>query len=387
MKPIYIILLSALLLISCNNNKNDSVEDIIASNNLEKIKTKLSEVSQAYDALSQDIQNLNQAAKKLDTNKYKALVTVVKIKDTLFNHYIELQGNVNTEENVILNAEYSGAVQNILVKEGQKVRKGQTLAVIDDGGLQAQLAQLESQKSLSKTTYERQQRLWEQNIGSEIKYLEAKTNYELNKNAVTQLKKQLNKTMVIAPFSGTIEEIVSEKGSNITLGTPMMRIVSLENMYIETEVPEKHLPNIKKGAKVNAFFPVLNKEIAAEIHLVSNYINPANRSFRVEIAVPNKDRDIKPNLTAKVRINDYTNKEAVLLPQSILSENSKGEQYVYVATNINKNREAEAHRVSVKTGKTQGDWVQIVNGLKEGDVVIKEGARSVREGQGIKILN
>src|SRR5690606_40671080 len=131
---------------------------------------------------------------ELDTTANLPLVTTIKAKDTLFQHYIELQGNVTTKENIMINAEYSGTLQKVFVTEGQKVRKGQILAQIDDGGLDAQLAQLKAQSNLAKTTFERQSRLWEQNIGSEIQFLQAKTQYESNKNAVAQLEKQLSKS-------------------------------------------------------------------------------------------------------------------------------------------------------------------------------------------------
>ncbi|MCF8713423.1 efflux RND transporter periplasmic adaptor subunit [Joostella atrarenae] len=385
MKQTYLIILTALILASCGGD-NKSVEDVIESGNLEQIKAKREQVNAEHDALSADLKALNQAVKKLDTTKNYALVTTFVAKDSLFNHYIELQGSVSTKENIIINAEYSGALQQVLVKEGQEVRKGQVLARIDEGGLGAQLAQLKAQESLSQTTYERQKRLWEQNIGSEIQYLQAETQYESNKSAVSQLESQLAKATVVAPFSGTIEEIMSDQGSNVSMGTPLMRIVSLSNMYIESEVPEKYLASIEKGTKVIADFPVINKKIDTEIRQVSNYINPNNRSFKIEVGVPNKDGLIKPNLTAKVVINDYTSENAFLIPQSVISENSEGNQYVYIATNINGSNEAEVHQSIIQTGKTQGDLVEILEGIKAGDHIIKEGARSVQEGQNVQIL-
>jgi len=385
MKKASLIFISTLLLFSCGN-KEESVDQVIENGNLQEIRARLDAVNEAHDALGADIRKLSAAAKELDTTTNLALVTTIMAKDTLFHHYIELQGNVTTKENILINAEYSGTLQQVFVTEGQKVRKGQVLAKIDDGGLSAQLAQLKAQANLAKTTFERQKRLWDQNIGSEIQFLQSKTQYESNKNAVTQLEKQLSKAKVVAPFDGTVEHISSEQGSNISMGTPILRIVSLDQMYIETEVPEKYLPNIEKGTSVIAEFPVLGKKVDTEVRQVSNYIKPSNRTFKIEIDVPNKDHMIKPNLTAKVIINDYTNDSTFLLPQSIISENSDGEQYLYIASNIQDDGEAEVHQAIVKTGKTQGDLVEILEGIEAGDYLIKEGARSVQEGQQVKIL-
>lgn len=385
MKKASLIFISTILLSSCGKNET-SVDQVIENGNLQEIRTKLDAITIQHDQLGADMRRLSAAVKELDTTSNLALVTAIKAKDTLFHHYIELQGNVATKENILINAEHSGTLQQVFVTEGQKVRKGQVLAKIDDGGLEAQLAQLKAQSNLAKTTFERQKRLWDQNIGSEIQFLQAKTQYESNKNAVAQLEKQLSKSKVIAPFSGTIENIHSEQGSNISIGTPILRIVSLDQMYIETEVPERYLPSITKGTDVIAVFPVLNKKVETEIRQVSNYINPSNRTFKIEVDVPNKDQMIKPNLTAKVVINDYTNQSTFLLPQSIISENSEGEQYLYIASDIQDNGEAEVHQVIVKTGKTQGDFVEILDGIKAGDFLINEGARSVQEGQRVKIL-
>lgn len=385
MKKTSLIFIITILLSSCGK-KETSVEQVIENGNLQELRSKLDAITLQHDQLGADMRKLSAAIKELDTTANLPLVTTIKAKDTLFQHYIELQGNVTTKENIMINAEYSGTLQKVFVTEGQKVRKGQILAQIDDGGLGAQLAQLKAQSNLAKTTFERQSRLWEQNIGSEIQFLQAKTQYESNKNAVAQLEKQLSKSKVIAPFSGTIEHINSEQGSNISIGTPIMRIVSLDQMYIETEVPEKYLPSIAKGTDVIAVFPVLNKKVDTEVRQVSNYINPSNRTFKIEVDVPNKDQMIKPNLTAKVVINDYSNDSTFLVPQSIISENSDGEQYLYIASNMLDNGEAEVHQVVVKTGKTQGDLVEILDGIKTGDYLINEGARSVQEGQRVKIL-
>ena len=199
--------------------------------------------------------------------------------------------------------------------------------------------------------------------------------------------KRQAKTTVRAPFSGTIDDIITEQGSVVGAGqTQLIRIVNLDNMYIETEVPERYISNVVAGKNVQVEFAVLGKTIDTKVRQASDFINPANRTFKVEIAIPNKEKTIKPNLTAKLKINDYTSENALLVPQSIISENAEGEQYVYVVKNKNANGEGVANRVIIKTGKTQGDVIEVLEGIENGVEIIKEGARSVKDGQTVKVL-
>ncbi|WP_299245880.1 efflux RND transporter periplasmic adaptor subunit [uncultured Aquimarina sp.] len=388
MKKILIILSVFLLIVSCGQEGGKSIEKVIEKGDLTAIRAKRSEVVAEQQAVADKLKQLDQAIASLDTIKKLPLVTTITAKDTLFNHYLELQGSVETKKNIVLYPEAAGTLVRVLVKEGQRVSKGQILARIDDGGLSQQVAQMEVQAALAKTTFERQQKLWEQKIGSEIQYLQAKTNYESSKNGVDQMKRQLAKATVTAPFSGIIDDVIAEQGSVVAPGqTELVRIVNLSDMYIEVEVPESYISSIVKGKETKVYFPVLGKTIDTKIRQVGNYINPNNRSFTVEISVPNKDGVIKPNLTAKVKINDYTSEKAILIPQSIISENSEGDQYTYITSGKDGKNIAEAKRTIVKTGKTQGDYIEILDGITNGDDIISEGARSVKDGQKVEIIN
>jgi len=388
MKYLYILSLFSLIFISCNNGSKKSIESIIASNDLKKIRNKKSEIVQEQHKIIEQIKLLDDAISKLDKVKKIPLITTFMVNDTIFDHYLEIQGSVSTKNLLVIYPQFSGILTNVYIKEGQSVKKGQLLAKIDDGGLSQQLAQLGIQYELSKTTYERQKRLWEQKIGSEIQYLQAKSNYEAQEKAIDQLQKQVDKTLVKAPFSGTIDDVITEQGSVVIPGqTELMRIINLDDMYIEANVPEQYITNISKNKTVEIEFPVLDKTITAKIRQVGNYINPANRTFKIEIAIPNKDKSIKPNLTAKLKINDYSNKNSLLIPQSIISENAVGEQYVYMVSDKKENNEAVATKVIIKTGKTQGDVIEVLDGLENGSEIIQEGARSVIDGQAVKIIN
>lgn len=377
-----------LLLASCGGNKKQSVEEVVATNNLETIRQKRAEVVLKQQEVNAQLKLLDDKISTLDTLKKVPLVTTFTAKQDVFNHYLELQGNVQTKKNIIIRPEMSGTLQHVYVKEGQKVSKGQMLAKIDDGGLSQQVAQLQIQANLAKTTFERQERLWNQKIGSELQYLQAKSNYEAQQKAVSQIKSQLAKTTVKAPFSGVIDDVISEQGTVVSSGqSQLFRIVNLNDMYVETDVPESYLPLVTVNKNVLVEFPVLGITMEAKIRQTGNFINPANRTFKIEIAIPNKDKTIKPNLTAKLKINDYTNKNALLIPQSIISENAKGEQYIYVVKGKKENNEGVAERIIIETGKTQGDVIEVLKGIENGAEIIQEGARSVRDGQTVKIIN
>ncbi len=386
MKYFYLTVVSAIILTSCGGENKQSVEDIIASKDLELIRKKKTELDAKAQEISTQLKELEKEIKVLDPQEKIPLITTFAAKETVFNHFVELQGNVSTKQNVVIYPEFSGTLTRVYVKEGQKVSKGQILAKIDDGGLSQQLTQLQIQADLAKTTFERQERLWNQKIGSEIQYLQAKSSYEAQEQAVSQLKQQVGKTVVRAPFSGTIDDVITEQGTVVAPGQSMLfRIVNLQDMYIETDVPERYISNVIPGKKVEVEFPILGKKLDAKIRQAGNFINPANRTFKAEIAINNKNNNIKPNLTAKLKINDYTSDNAILIKQSIISENAEGEQYVYIVSNKN-NSMAKAKRVIIETGKTQGDNIEVLSGLKNGDEIIDEGARSVKDGQDVKIL-
>jgi RND family efflux transporter MFP subunit len=252
-----------------------------------------------------------------------------------------------------------------------------------------QLLQMKTQLLLAKTTFERQERLWNQQIGSEIQYLQAKTNYESQQSAVDQLESQLDKFNMKAPFSGIIDDVIKDQGTVVVPGGPgseVFRIINLSEMYLEVNVPETYIATITKGKAVKVYFPVLNTSVESNVRQTGNFINPNNRSFTVEIPVSNQNGQIKPNMSAKVLINDYLNEEAILIPQSIISENAEGEQYAFVVSNIDDNLIAQANKNIITTGKTQGDFVEVLTGIDNGDSIIEEGARSVKDGQKVKIL-
>lgn len=374
MKRLLIISAFSLFAASCGGGgeKTGSTADVIKSNNLDQMKAR-------REAVQAELTQLDEAIEKIDTVREEALVSVMKVQDTVFNHYVEIQGNVTTDQNIIIYPEYAGVLTQLNVKAGQRVSKGQVLGRIDDGGLGQQVAQLETQLALSKTTFDRQKRLWDQKIGSEIQYLQAKTNMESQQKAVSQAKAQLAKTIVRAPFSGTIDEIITERGQVADQQNGLMRIVSLGDMYVTATIPENYVAKVKVGTLVDVELSALGKTYKGKVRQVASNINAANRSFGIEVSVPNTDNLLRPNQVAKLKVIDYTNKASISVPSNLLLEDAKGQKYLYVAENAN-DKTGIAKKVVVKTGQTSGNSTEILSGLKSGDVIVTEGASGVAEG-------
>ncbi len=389
MKNSLYLALITLVLAACGGSNQGSLDNLIAEGDLDALRTKKKEISDQQKALVKDIATLDSVIALKSGVERLPLVSTLTVKAEQFDHYLELQGGVQTKQNVLIYPEMSGTLQRVYVKEGQRVSKGQILASIDDGGIGSQLAQLKTQEALARTTFERQKRLWDQKIGSEIQYLQAKASFEAQESAVKQLQSQLARATIRAPFSGVIDDVIKDQGTVVSPGpgSEVFRIVNLSQMYIEVDVPENNLGSIQVGKEAKVYFPVLGDTILTKIRQTGNFINPSNRAFRVEIPVPNTEGKIKPNLTAKVSLNDYSNENAMLIPQSIISENSEGQQYVFVAKATEKENQAQVHRQIITTGKTQGSVVEVLSGISVGDLLIKEGARNVKNDQNVEINN
>ncbi|MDB4061018.1 efflux RND transporter periplasmic adaptor subunit [Vicingaceae bacterium] len=381
-----IVVISLAFLVACAGGEGKSIDSLIEEGNLEALQEKKAELNAQLREQQAQMKQIETYIASKDSTKKLPLVSLYKIESQNFSHFVELQGSVETDQNIVVYPEYSGTLLSFKVGMGDKVLKGQTVAVIDDGGLRKQLAQVEQMAKLSKTTYEKRKRLWDQKIGSEMEYLGSETQYLADIEMVNQIQEQVAKTVVTAPFTGIIDETIADEGQIVSPGaTPLFRIVNLSNMFIKADVPEKYLSSIKKGRMVKVDLPILDTIIETSIEKVSNYINPANRTYRVEVSVPNKDGMIKPNLTAKLMINDYRNQQAILIPQSIISENSEGKQYVYRTASNNDNT-AVVHKAFIETGVKQGDFIEVLSGLDINDAVVQEGARTVKDNQEVEII-
>ena len=386
MKKTIIFLNFLLLLLACGQETEKTVSSITANKDtLDELQIQKTIYTRQINELSLALDSLNQKLEKMSGSQKRVLVTAIEIKPQIFNHTIEIQANIKTRQNLQLFPEFGGRLNQILVEEGQEVKRGTLLAVIDDAGLQDQLDQMKLQLYLAKTTFERTQRLWDQKIGSEMMYLEAKTRFKSQQKQVAQMRDQLSKTKIYAPFSGVIDEIIARKGSALAPGvTPVMRIVNLDNMYVESDVPENYLANITKGSLAKVSIPVLNETQNTVVRQTGNFIQPDNRTFRVEAPIKNPTGMIKPNLNARLSIVDYSNPEALMIPIRVIRENSKGDSFVFILTGQEENNEYITEQRFVTLGMSKDELVEITKGVNTKDLIVDEGVSLLVTGQKVK---
>lgn len=375
MKKIILLITLSVVLFACNSSeKNQSIDTLIASKDVTAITAKKAE-------LQSQLSQLDEALATLDVNKETvALVSVAQLKDTLFNHYLEVQGSINTNENVLIQPEFPGNLVELNVKTGQKVSKGQVLARTDDGGMSQQLASAENQYALAKTTFERQKNLWNQKIGSEIQYLQAQTQMISAQKGVAQIKAQIAKTVIRAPFSGTIDEVFVEKGE-IVAASPqgLMRIVNLGNMYVSTSIPETYIGKLKIGTEVDVYLSSLGKTYKGKVRQIGNFINPNNRSFSIEVSVPNPENLLRPNQVAKLKVIDYVSPNAVVVPTNVIQKDGQKNSFIYIVTNSN-GKTGIAKKTIIKVGQSSDNVTEILNGLNTEDIIVTEGMNTISDG-------
>jgi membrane fusion protein (multidrug efflux system) len=374
MKKVILLSLVSIFLFACGSKENGTaVDKLIETKNVQELKNKRT-------ALQADLAKIDEALASLEKKTDEALVEVITVKDTVFNHYLEIQGNVDTKENILIQPEMPGALVALNVKAGQRVGKGQVLGRVDDAGMSQQLASIQTQYELAKTTFERQKRLWDQKIGSEIQYLQAKTQMVSLQKSVAQMKAQIEKTLIKAPFNGVIDEVFVERGQVVSANPQgLMRIVNLNNMYVSTQVPETYVGKLQVGTLVQADITSVGKTYQGKIRQVGKSINPANRSFGIEVSVPNPEGLLRPNQVAKLKIVDYTNKSAIVVPANVIQQDAEGSKFVYVVNNTN-GKTGTAKKVMVKLGQSSNNTTEIISGLNKGDLIVSEGANTVSEG-------
>ena len=341
--------------------------------------------------IEKQIDSLNQILLEIDQklqagqNKIIPQIEAIRVAKQAFQHYIELQGNIDTDGNVMLIPEAMGSVKKIYKKEGDKVRKGEVVMLLDDAVLRNQISEVQTQYELAKTAYERQKRLWEQNIGSEMSYLQAKTKNQSLYKKLRTLHSQLAKFKVKAPISGTLDDLMIKEGEMAAPQRPVARIVNLKKVYMQADVSEKYLSKIKKGTEVEIYFPELNKQIHSTVSFVGSFIHPNNRTFKIRVDLLNLDGDLKPNLTGNLKIKDFESNNAIVLPLSMVQEDRQGNDYVFVLQQ--QDSVYKVNKRALKIGVSYKDKVLIDSGLQEGELIAGLSARGLTEGDEVRISN
>ena len=381
-----IITLSLILLLSCNSSRNSSINDLINKGDLETLKKKKKEYVDLMNDLRLDLNEINNGIMLLDENEQIQVISKFNVIEKEFTTYVELQANLKSRKNVVILSEFQGALKNLFVREGQLVKKGKLLAEINDSGLKEQLDQMLIQANYTKDNFDRVKRLWEKNIGSEMQFLKAKSDFETNNKMVEQIRDQLSKTKIYAPFDGEIDEIISNLGSNLVPGSPILRVVNLDIIYAEAQVPEKYVSSIELGPEALVYIPLLNKEVTSKIVQSGNFINPNNRTFRVEAPVENKDKRIKQNLNARIKIKNYSNIKALVVPLRVIREDASGRPFIYKLAETDKKDILLTVKIFVETGANNDEEIEITKGLSIGDIIVLEGANNVEDNQRVRVI-
>ena len=369
MRSIKTYLLFSVLLAACGGNPSGS--DKMAE---------LADLKKQQAALREKITQLEAEIAATDTsgksNKGK-LVAVTELVPATFNHYVEIQARVEGDEDVTLSPETMGNVTSVLVKAGSTVSKGQLLATLDDRIIRQGLDEVNSQLELANQVFERQKNLWQQRIGSEMQYLQAKTNKEALEKRAASVREQLSMTRIKSPINGTVDQVNIKTGQSVAPGIPVFRVVNMNAMKVVGEVAESYLATIKSGNDVLISFPDLDKEINGKLDYAGKAINRLNRTFNVEVRLNSKDGSFSPNMLAVLKIVDQTVPSALVVPVGSIQKSSEGE-FVYIA--VVEGKTTVAKRRVVTSGITYNGMTQVAEGLAAGDKVITTGYQGIIEG-------
>ena len=381
-----IIYLSLILLLGCNSSRNSSINDLINKGDLETLKKRKKEYVDLINDLRLDLNEINKGITLLDENEQIQVISKFNVIEKEFDTYVKLQANLKSRKNVVILSEFQGTLKNLFVKEGHLVKKGQLLAEINDSGLKEQLDQMLIQANYTQDNFDRVKRLWEKNIGSEMQFLKAKSDFETSNKMVEQIRDQLPKTKIYAPFDGEIDEIISNLGSNLVPGSPILRVVNLDIIYAEAQVPEKYVSSISIGTEAIISIPLLNKELTSKIVQTGNFINPNSRTFRIEAPVENKDKRIKQNLNARIKIKNYSNDKSIVVPLRVLSEDASGKPFLYKLVTTDKKDIFLTVKSFVITGANYNQEIEITQGVSIGDIIVLEGANNVEDNQRVRVI-
>lgn len=365
-----------LLATACGGNQDE----------LSEKKAQLQKYREEAKALKSKIASLEEAVAAQDSTfgrQDKAtLVTTLPVATKNFEHFLEVRGSVESEQNVTMSAEVPGTVERILVQEGDRVKKGQVLITQDSETIRRNVEELKTSLDLATTVYERQKNLWDQKIGTEIQFLQAKNNKESLERRIASAQSQLNNYIIRAPFAGSVDNVIIKEGEMAQPGSSLLRLVSLQDMHIEADVSEAYLGKFAVGDSVQVTFPSPDKTITSTINAVGQVIDENNRTFSIEVKLPSGEDILRPNLLAVVKIKDFEQPEAIVVPTNLILNDNQGD-FVYVVQ--------ENDGVSVATKKPverglsyQGETL-IESGLTSGDRLVDEGFRSVAEGTQLKV--
>lgn len=343
-------------------------------------KSELAKLKKQHDELAIKIKALETELQVNDTTKTGKVtaVSITEAKPAEFNHYLEVQGKVDGEDNIAVSAQMAGSITAVYVKEGDPVRKGQVLAQIDNSVMQQQIASTKQQLDFATNMFNKQKALWDKQIGSEVQFLTSKNSKENLEKALATLNDQLEMTRIKSPINGSVEEVNLKVGQMASPGLPAVRVVNFSTVKVVAEIAEAYAPKVKPGDKVIVFFPDFNTEIVSQIRFTSKYINPVNRTFQSEVRLGPSKVEYRANMMAVVKINDYRNASAFTIPITLIRDSQSG-KFIYVAKE--ENGKMVARRLPVTVGNTYNGLAEITNGVTAGDKIITTGFNSLIDGE------
>ena len=345
---------------------------------LSDAKAELFKVKEKIAALEKDLVALGVE----ETNTNLTLVTTMPIANKRFEHKVDVRGTVQSRSNVIISAESPAAVQDVHVVEGQQVRKGQLLVSQDGEILKKNIQELESSLDLANTIFERQAKLWEQNIGTEVQYLEAKNRKESLELKLATTKTQLSKTKIKAPFDGIVDMVNIRVGEMAQPGMPIVRLVSMSRMYIKADVSESFVGKFRKGQDVEVYFPSTDVRLKSQVKAIGLVINPNNRTFELEVSIPDGLK-VKPNMITVLSLADYQHDNAIVVPTKVIQSDRLG-KFVF---KVEKDGETtQVKRQDVELGITYENDTEIRTGLNPGDELVVKGGLGLKDGNQVKIV-
>ncbi len=350
---------------------------------LQQYKDEMQELKVKIETLEHEIAQLDPSFGK--SNRQTTIVSALPIEVRDFEHFIEVGGEVTSRQNVVLAAEVTGVAQRIHVREGEVVRRGDILLSLDASATQRAIAELETALELATTVYERQSNLWKQQIGTEIQFLEAKNRKESVERQLESAQVQLSKSIIRAPFSGAVDEIIIKAGETAMPGSELLRLVGSDKIFVEADVSEAYVGSFSKGDKVELAFPSIGETYTSELTSVGGVINKENRTFKVEVALPDKIKaKVKPNQLAVVKISNFIKEDAVVIPTNLIQYDNRG-AYVYV---VNKSDTVlTAQKVYVESGIAYNNQTLIEKGLTGEEMLINQGFRNVSNGLEVKLAD
>jgi len=379
------ILIIALMIFGCSARPTQ--DEGVLPTDLSDLKALRKDKRNEINQLQTDLKKIESKISDLEPNRpdNKRLVTTAEVERKDFRRYATVQGAIASKNLATVSSEVPGRLTSVTVDEGHPVRRGQLIASVDLESLKKQRKELETQLELARDIFERQERLWEQEIGSEVQYLQAKNGVDRLERSIETIDYSLTKSNIYAPITGVVDIVNLKTGEMAQPGMPIIMILDTRNIMVVADVPENYLGKIKDGDIVNIHIPALDQDIEAPVTLIGRKIHPANRTFKIEIDLPNNGGLLKPNLLSEVQINDYVEPDVIVISQELIQQEVGGRDFVIVAEFVD--QETQAKKVYIETGQSYEGEVVVSSGLTEGDVLIVDGARGIADAESIQIDN